>query len=264
MPELANRDATERRIVAELEPIFEAEYRRALASPRSIPYEQFEADLARTMAGELADIFRQAGAVLLIGQGVVITAGAFEQAAQRWTVPFAQTLAHEVVATSREQADKAVREAGGDPQALREGLATVFMADSRLKNIAVTECTRAQSAGEHVAVLWFHQSLVPDTRPRLVRDAEGNYSHVGRYGLPVDAAGRPIDANRQYVNTEGRRLAFIWRTSRLANVCPHCRPLDGHGVIVYGRVAPGGPPLHPRCNCFLQVVEATQVGAWAA
>jgi len=264
MPELQNRDAIEQQIVAELEPIFEAQYRRALSSPEAILYDQFESDLAHTMAGELADIFREAGAVLLIGHGVVITAGAFDQAAQQWAVPFAQTLAHEVVATSRELADDAVREAAGDSQAVREGLATVFMADSRLENIAITETTRAASAGEHVAVLWFHQSLVPDTRPRLVRDAEGNYSHVGRYGLPVDAAGRPIDISGRYVNQEGRQLEPIWQTAEDQDVCDHCEPLDGHGQLVYGSRYPGGPPAHPRCRCYLRWVLATQVGSRAA
>ena len=222
MPALENREQIERQIIAELEPVFEAEYRRALASPSSIPYAEFQADLTRVMQRELTDVFLSAGTVLLIGNAVVVTAGAFEQAAQSWANQFAPELAKDVVDTSKRLADGILLDARGDRQALREGLATVFMADARLENIAITECTRAISAGENSAVFFYH---LDRERPRLVP---------------------------------------VWRTAEDVDVCEHCYPFDRHSREVWGDRFPLGPPMHPRCRCWLQWIPAAELARRAA
>lgn len=165
MPEIANREQIEAQIVAELEPVFEAQYRRALSSPASIPYAEFQTDLSRVMAKELADVFQQAGAALLIGHAVVLSAGAFEQTAQRWSSQYSAELAREIVESSQRLVGQQLSEARGDKQLVREGLAAVFMSGLRLENISITEVTTATSAGEQSAVLFYHQD---ESRPRLI------------------------------------------------------------------------------------------------
>lgn len=59
-------------------------------------------------------------------------------------------------------------------------------------------------------------------------------------------------AVEQYEMSTGKRLRPIWQTELDARTCDVCRPLDGMGEEVFGRVAPTGPPVHPRCRCFLE------------
>lgn len=223
MPPLADRNNFEASIVAELSPIFMAEYERAISAPGAsiVPYAQFQADLQRTMQSELLDVFEAAGSALMIGQALFMSQGAFEETGQQWSEAMSQNLASEVVATSQRMTAEAFQLARGDRQKLAEALALVYMADSRLQAIAVTETTRAVSAGEQSVVLFFRQD-------------------------------------------DRRRLEPIWRTEEDARVCPICAPFDGHGRLVYGPDAPLGPPMHPMCRCWLEWVEAIEVGRRAA
>jgi len=58
-------------------------------------------------------------------------------------------------------------------------------------------------------------------------------------------------AVEQYEMSTGNRLRPIWQTEHDAKTCAVCRPLDGTGEEVFGRVSPTGPPVHPRCRCYL-------------
>jgi hypothetical protein len=59
-------------------------------------------------------------------------------------------------------------------------------------------------------------------------------------------------AVEQYEMSTGTRFRPIWQTELDARTCDVCRPLDGTGEEVFGRVAPTGPPVHPRCRCYLE------------
>lgn len=227
MPPLANREQFEREIVADLEPVFEAEYRRAIASPGDIPYGEFEVGLRRSMAKTLARVFQSAGLVLSLGFGLVLSAGAFESTARQWADGYSRELAGQVVQTSRDKAQDAVRTAADDRQRLREGLGLVFLSESRLEGIAITEVTTAVSAGEQGVVIPYNDFL-------------------------------------QARNRHADRLIELWQTSHLPNVCEHCRPFEGQPREVWGHLAPLGPPLHVRCNCALRWVRASELARRAA
>lgn len=198
---------------ADLRPVFEREYRRAILSPTSIPFGAFAQELAGAMFRSLKRAFQSAGVALAIGNSIFLNAGAFDRQASQWAAGQANTLAAKIVDTSRQLSTEAVYQVmRGSPDnrqaKLGLALAPIFMADSRIDNIAITETTRALSAGENAAVLYFPR---PDNK-----DAQ---------------------------------LVAIWRTAEDERVCPTCRPFDGHGIDVWGDEFPDGPPAHPRCRC---------------
>lgn len=98
---------------------------------------------------------------------------------------------------------------------------------SRAGNIAVTETTRAISAATVGA------AQIEDDETRRV-NGEPPAGRQGPLSLPVG-------------------LLAKWITSRLPNVCPVCRPLDGKTEAVWGLIFPGGPPAHRGCNCDLVI-----------
>lgn len=212
---MTDRYQLEADFIAALRPVFEREYRRAIAAPTDIPYGVFLQELAGVMARSLKRAFLSAGVALIAGNSLVVSAGAFNQQAEVWATAQAVSLASKVVKTSRELAMSAIYEVmRGSPTnrdaKMAMALAPIFMADSRLENIAITEVTRGLSAGENAAVLYF----------------------------PTGEQGR-----------ERQKLIPIWETREDEKVCPICRPFDGHGVEVWGPDFPDGPPAHPRCRC---------------
>lgn len=172
MPALADRENFETSIVGQLAPIFADQYERAAAAPSAelIPYGEFQAEMQAAMQSELAAVFQAAGAALLIGNALVFSQGAFEDTADQWAAGMAKELSDQVVETSRRMAADAWGLAAGangqiDKQRLAEALALIFLAPSRLESIAITEVTRAVSAGEQAVILLFptaeRSQLVP-------------------------------------------------------------------------------------------------------
>lgn len=280
MPPLANRDRFEQQIVSDLEPVFSAQYDRAIALPSDIPYRAFQRDLRRVMASDLVKVFRAAGFGLISQLGIVITAGAFQGDAEQWASDAADELAASVVSTSRDMAASALEKANGKPQAIKEALALIYLSDARLQNIAITETTRAISAGEHAVVIPFNAGMFSrrvgsESSSGESQDDE-EFHHAGEEREEQEreaeeeqkARGSRRGASRRSVRAvapeEGRRLVPIWRIDPASNVCQHCLPLDGHSRTVWGTVCPMGPPMHPRCNCHLQWVEAAEFARMAA
>lgn len=282
MPPLADRERFEAEIVSDLTPVFAREYDRAIAAPERIPFSGFRRELTAVLRTDLARVFRAAGHAMVLPMGLVFTSGAFAMTADQWATAQAQDLAQGVVDTSRDMAAQAIQKSEGDPHRLAEALALVFLSDRRLQNIAVTEVTRATSAGEHAVVIPYNQSLLgrrqegqrrrsesqidadeerqhlKEEREEAQREAEEEAETKGKKRkLPT----RSLKMGR---NEEGRHLIPIWRIDPNSNVCEHCFPLNGHSRDVWGLVYPGGPPGHPVCACHLQWVEAAEFARMAA
>jgi hypothetical protein len=228
-----DRFALETQFIADLRPIFAREFDRARHSPQVIPYGLFQQELVAVMAGNLFTAFQSAGAALIIGHSLIISQGAFEATGRQWAHGYALELAAKTVETSRFLAEPAVdrimRESSPAESAARQvkielTLAAIFMADSRLENIAITEVTRGLSAGENSVVLPFHER---DRNDRL----------IAIWQCVEDAPGVPAES-----------------------VCEVCAPFDRHGIEVWGRLFPDGPPAHPRCRCRRRWMRASE---WA-
>lgn len=234
MPVLPDRSTYEAAIVAQLAPIFESQYNRAASAPGpgSVPYAQFQTDLQQAMADELFDVFTAAGAALAItgvlGTTLFLTQGAFSDTAQRWAADMSRELAWQAIETSQTMTREAFALSRGDRNELARALALIYLAPSRLKSIAVTECTRAISAGEHAVVIPFNDQI-----------------------------------RREGRDDDGRLLVPIWRIDPSSNVCEFCLPLDGHSRDVWAATYPYGPPGHPSCACWilwLSVAEFSSYG----
>lgn len=53
------------------------------------------------------------------------------------------------------------------------------------------------------------------------------------------------------------KVETLWRTERDARVCRLCSPLNLTDQDIWGLRFPDGPPAHPRCRCWLQVIRRT-------
>lgn len=70
------------------------------------------------------------------------------------------------------------------------------------------------------------------------------------------------EANRLAWQASGVVGSMRWQTARDELVCPICAPLHGMEAELNGNgfttepggIGPQGPPLHPRCRCWLQPV----------
>lgn len=229
MPPLADRSNYEASIIAELAPIFQAQFDRAAVArnPSSVPYDRFQADLQQAMAGELFDVFGAAGAALAIGSLggslLFLNQGAFPNTARRWAADMSRELAAQIVDTSRRMTSEAFALTRQDRDGLERALSLIYLAPARLHAIAVTECTRAISAGEHAAVIPYNDRI-----------------------------------RREGHDDDGRLLIPVWRIDPASNVCEYCLPLDGHSRDVWARRFPYGPPGHPQCACWIEWMRAAE------
>lgn len=280
MPPLADRERFEAKIVSDLTPVFAREYDRAIAAPDRIPFSGFRRELAAVLRTDLARVFRAAGQAMILPMGLVFTSGAFSLTADQWATAQAQDLARGVVDTSRDMAAQAVEKSDGDRQRLAEALAVVFLSDRRLENIAVTEVTRATSAGEHAVVIPYNQSLLGRREPGERRRSESQLSEEEeRRHLDEERDEQTREAEEEATgkkrkpparsikighNEEGKHLIPIWRIDPNSNVCEHCLPLNGHSREVWAMTYPMGPPGHVNCRCALQWQEAAEFARSAA
>lgn len=55
----------------------------------------------------------------------------------------------------------------------------------------------------------------------------------------------------QLLQKQGQKLTLFWVTAQDERVCAICGALEGQPEEVWRRAAPLGPPVHPRCRCWL-------------
>lgn len=126
----------------------------------------------------------------------------------------------------------------------------------------------AQQWAERYAVT-LAAEVVRTTRDRLTRAAEQQtaaelaalllilFGDDRAYSIGVTETTRAATAGErgtvlQYERDTGNGLVPIWVTAGDGRVCQFCAPLDEQRSEVWERIAPGGPPAHPRCRCFLR------------
>ncbi len=275
MPALADREQYEAAIVAELAPIFEAQFHRALeaaaplAGPHAtrqhapvIPWAQFRNELTQAMTRELSAVFQAAAFALPIGGTIVVTEGTFSTRADQWAANMAREISSLVVETSQGMADQAWQLSGGDKVKFGEAMALVFMADARIEGIAITEVTRAVSAGERAVVFIFNDDL---TRGGGLFSS-GRQRRAGDVVQPGEAAG---GSGGTTTNAEGEKLVPIWKVRTIgglpdSKVCRICVSYWNHGPEIWGQSAPGGPPAHPHDRCWLEWITVSQFAGMAA
>jgi hypothetical protein len=214
MPDLANRREREEELAAALLLLLDDAAKRISATGGQASWDQIESELRRALVPVLQRVYIEAAAGLAAERGRPIERDAIVGAAIEWANNRAAELAKELVARDREKIALLL-------EGIRSGIITVEEAAAQLAaaygparaaELAITEVTRAVSAGEIglIALL----GLMDET----------------------GAAGKP---------------EAYWHTEQDARVCPECAPLDGTPESVWGKRHQYGPPAHPNCRCWL-------------
>lgn len=166
----------------------------------------------------------------------------------QWATFKSRELADQITEHTREIIHASI-EAGKDEDLhkrwllLAAGLGIAFGV-ARALRIAVTETTRAATAGEQDIADAYNEwvrtgrgplDFEPPAPPR--RDPTGQV----RFPLPPP----PTPAQR------GEVLVPYWVTAHDEKVCPRCGPLDGQ------RITDTWPPLHVNCRCYARFAPAT-------
>lgn len=196
MPPLTDRENFESSIADQLAPLFADQYDRAVAAKSAdvIPWSQFQAELDSVMQDELQSVFEAAGAALPIGDTLTLDQGAFGQAAEQWSAGMARELSTQVIETSKQMASDAwtlstTNTGKLDKQRIAEALALIFLAPSRIESIAITEVTRAVSAGERAVVLLFPEAERAQLKPIWHTEEDARVCQVCR---PFDGHGEIV------------------------------------------------------------------------
>ena len=206
MPELRNRTKHEEELAAALLLVFE-DYED---DGSDIDWPAFQADLEAALGPTLTAAYQDAFERLLSTMRADLGDVSIADRAKVWSDNYARELATLIVSNTR----TAVVGAGA--------LDTSGQFDEdRAAKIAITEVTRAVTAGEYAAI-----------------------TGMLALGLVTAEDAEPI-----------------WHTCEDDRVCKDCQPLHGQSRDVWIYSAPMGPPLHPRCRCWLDYAgEATE--AW--
>jgi SPP1 gp7 family putative phage head morphogenesis protein len=111
-------------------------------------------------------------------------------------------------------ADNVVQDLGAkaESQPLTPAAVAETLTDSRAEAVAITETTKADSAGQMI----------------VKREVESS----------------PHAERRQQLNP-------VWITEQDERVCPICQPLHGKRYDSFKSQFPMGPPAHPQCRCTL-------------
>lgn len=217
MPELANRSQYEDRIVRALRPVFRAIRRDAEDSLRQVGWGQHVRTMADVVGPILAEVYAEAGQALhrwyvaAKADEALVSIGLdrqrLELEADQWSRERASALASSVAANSQAELEKLAAKAAverADRKKVAAALVVLFSKE-RMLSIAITEVTRAVTAGEGGASLLFlddgHQVMKAFWQTE--RDAR-----VCRVCHPLD--GQPPE---------------VWRTIAPAGppAHPHCR-----------------------------------------
>lgn len=197
MPDLPNRRQREMELAGALFMV--------LTDWQNRPFDQmrFAQDAQRAIVPVLVGVHDEAGRRLLSQHGASIDPRVSRGQSREWAESYASVLAGEIAVSIQNELAM-----GYDP--------TTVFGQARAEMIAITEVTRAVSAGEALIVVL------------LAAGVEG-----------VQA-----------------RLEEIWYTENDARVCPVCAPLHNQSKDEWAHLFPDGPPAHPRCRCWKEYKQA--------
>ena len=223
MPDLPSRRQREREIEAAMLILLQKQYDHLVDDPSTPPWAAWEQETTDALVQPLTDTYSEAFERLGKQQGLGMDSDEIKQLATVWALLYAGNVAREVVGSTREATQAALRTAAVDGVSRAEALAPTF-AVPRVERVSITEVTRAVTAGEREAAA------------RIARaEVERAATDDGRIGI------KPLDAV----------LIAIWNTEQDGLVCPVCRPL--HGTKERDWPFPiDGPPAHPRCRCWVE------------
>lgn len=191
MPDLSDRARRENELAALILLVFRRHSAQAM-----VDWAAFESDLMLALQPALAATynvsFEQLKGLVQKTAGDTVSVPAN---GKDWAAGYADTLAKAIV------------------QATKDGAlpANLQFSPERANRIAITETTRAITAGEMGAITAL-------TSLSLLR---------------------------------GQTLEPIWHTAEDDLVCRACRPLNKTTRETWSVEAPAGPPLHPHCRCYL-------------
>lgn len=260
MPDLASRDAHERRITAAMVLLFD-EAPDDFFTKQRFPYKQFYSTLGDTLRPLLAEVHSEAATSLAASRGVTLTKGAADRRAATWAERYADRVAKQIATTT----DQAIRRARRS-QATEEILARLQPLFGR------AEAERIADRGPE-AVNSALRKAVPDSaeRSRILERAKAEAERSTRDRVrPLFQ--RPRAENISVTNTtaainQGERgsldeireksglvMREIWRIED-RDACEICRGYEGTTRSIWGRQFPLGPPAHNHCRCGIEYGE---------
>lgn len=222
MPELADRDSYERRLLNAMRSVFEAAY-KVISQGLDAVNKAIQKALKK-YAGPIFDEVQRRAAIflLLFFQDDDEVSAKVEESGKTWK-QIKKDATDRAKKSSKDQLDrlgKQIAETNSnwwdewdeefDPP-FEEWAKDRMFPDSRSETISITEITSSVGEGEYT-----------------VRDA-------------LEEAGVSITA--------------VWHTARDDRVCPICAPYHLRPEVYWIDEFPYGPPVHPRCRCYLDWYE---------
>jgi len=233
MPDLLDRTEREEETAALLLVLFDDYQTRALElmgdppKAQNVPgyfYDEIQADVAAALIPILAATYAYAGDTLADQFRVGIDTATQGARAQQWAEARAEQLATELQERIRVSVAEAVE---------RFETATVLLEEAEQAVAAEAEAVKALEEAL--------QTIFSADRAEAIGITETTMAAT------AGEHGSARDIEREL----GVTLVGYWHTERDSAVCPQCRPLDGVPDDIWQQSAPKGPPLHPRCRCWL-------------
>ncbi len=227
MPDLSNRRQHEREIEAAMLVLLRKQNIHLVNDPGDPPWAAWEQETAGALVQPLAGTYGAAFGKLGKQNGLDVNSDEIKGLAMIWALLYSATVAREIVGSTRQATQDALRRVATEGIAREEALAPTFDRP-RIDRIGITETTRAVTAGEREAA-------------QRIRQAE-----IDRRATGVDDEGRIGERP-----TFDPLLTAIWFTEQDGLVCPICRPLDRTPEDEWPSPI-DGPPAHPRCRCWVE------------
>lgn len=195
MPDVVNRKKRERELAAALLLLFD-DY----ADQTRIDHTKLKQDLEPVLRDHLSGTYASGFEQLRDG----LNLEGLADPNNTWVTQYSKKLADMIVENTQKVAAQQAAEG------IAIDLSSQFSAE-RAERIAITETTRANTAGE--------------------------------YGAVKTAMGQGI------LNADD--MSMLWHTCEDELVCDECAPLNQQPAEVWQVECPGGPPLHVNCRCWL-------------
>jgi HK97 family phage portal protein len=215
------RDEDERIIKTKMQAIFKKWlpiFTAAVLSGQEPNYAKMTNEIKAALMPIFTSIYVEQAMRASMETGIAIDPAELNENALDWATRHVGELSTQLINTTRKTVDKVRTAINESPETETEEdirlLLLPAFSVSRAEMIGVTEATRAGN----VATVTVRDLLDP------------------------------------LVAQSGRVILAMWHTREDERVCPVCGPLDGELQETWGSQFPFGPPAHPNCRCWLEVV----------